>query len=266
MGFCIPSGFSQRLLQKYASCWLNERPGPPLSNSGPGLGPATPRRASMTQLIDITKPRIRVFADERTAAMIKAAEGAPLPPLPRSTPLLRALPLPDGLRTPAEASERPPGHSRLGRGLQALLDAHERQPDGLRNSRRSVAKALSPRGAERITTILGGPARTPRQPSPDGLKTAAQAAAKLNCSIKTLFGHVAVGALRYVAIGHGTKRPRKMFTDADIDAFIAAQTRKDVPCPSTASRARRIGTSISGGEVIALTTLRKRRRDAKPKR
>src|SRR5215510_5017451 len=53
--------------------------------------------------------------------------------------------------------------------------------------------------------------RKPRQSSPDGLKTAAQATAKLNCSIKTLNGHVAVGALRYVAIGHGTKRPRKMF-------------------------------------------------------
>src|SRR5262249_8090066 len=206
MGFCIPSGFSQRLLQKYASCWLNERPGPPLSNSGPGLGPATPRRASMTQLIDITKPRIRVFADERTAAMIKAAEGAPLPPLPCSTPC--ALPLPDGLRTPAEASERPSGLSRLGRGLAMLLDETERQPDGMRQARRSVVKMLFPDEAERITAILEGPA-----PSPDGLKTAAQAAAKLNCSIKTLFGHVASGALRYVDVGHGRKRRHIRFAD-----------------------------------------------------
>ena len=35
------------------------------------------------------------------------------------------------------------------------------------------------------------------------------------------------GALRYVTIGHGTKRPRKMFTDADLNEFIAEQTRKD---------------------------------------
>ena len=34
------------------------------------------------------------------------------------------------------------------------------------------------------------------------------------------------GALKYVSIGHGSKRPRHMFTDADLDAFIAAQTRK----------------------------------------
>ena len=58
-------------------------------------------------------------------------------------------------------------------------------------------------------------ATTPR-PS-DGLRTPAEAAARLGCSIKTLNGHVAAGALKYVIIGHGTKRPRKMFTDADLD-------------------------------------------------
>jgi hypothetical protein len=101
---------------------------------------------------------------------------------------------------------------------------------------------------------------------PNGLLTRAQAAAKLNCSLRTLDGHVASGALRYVAIGHGTKRPRKMFTDADLDEFIANQTRKDVPCPSTASRARRSGTLTSGGEVIAFTGLRRPRRGAKPRK
>src|SRR5262245_35127097 len=132
----------------------------------------------MTQFIDITKQRISVFAEQRTAQLIKAADCAPLPPLPRSTTLPRALPLPDGLRTPAEASERPSGLSRLGRGLAMLLDETERQPDGMRQARRSVVKMLFPDEAKRITAILEGPA-----PSPDGLKTAAQAAAKLNCSI-----------------------------------------------------------------------------------
>src|SRR5262249_54975239 len=50
----------------------------------------------------------------------------------------------------------------------------------------------------------GEGARKPRQSPPDALKTAAQAAAKLGCSIKTLNGHIASGALRYVIIGHGT--------------------------------------------------------------
>jgi hypothetical protein len=42
---------------------------------------------------------------------------------------------------------------------------------------------------------------------PGGLKTAAQAAAKLNCSIKTLKGHVAAGELRYVSIGPPRRPP-----------------------------------------------------------
>src|SRR5262245_10076002 len=81
------------------------------------------------------------------------------------------------------------------------------------------------------------PQRKPRHLPPDGLKTAAQAAAKLGCSVKTLGGHIASGALKYVAIGHGTKRPRKMFADPDLNEFIANQTRKDsLACPSTRTR------------------------------
>ena len=97
----------------------------------------------------------------------------------------------------------------------------------------------------------GGGASTSKPTLPDGLRPAAEAAAKLRCSIKTLNGHVESGALRYVVIGHGTKRPRRMFTDADLNEFIANQTRKDVPCPSSASNARRIINSTSSAEVIA---------------
>src|SRR5215831_7084198 len=124
----------------------------------------------MTQLIDITKPRIRVFADERTAAMIKAAEGAPLPPLPCSTPLLRAR---DDMVFMVEAAPR-----------------------------RQAKTSLPPL---------------------DGLRTPAEAARKLRCSVKTLRAHVAAGDLRYVIIGKGTKRPRIRFTAADLDEFIANQ-------------------------------------------
>jgi hypothetical protein len=62
--------------------------------------------------------------------------------------------------TKIAASERP-RVNRLARGLEALLDAAERQPDGLRQSRRSVVKALFPHEAERITAILEGQ-RKPR--------------------------------------------------------------------------------------------------------
>jgi len=185
----------------------------------------------VTQLIDITKPRIRVFADERTAAMIKAAESAPLPPLPCSTPLLRAR---DDMVFMVTA---------------AMIKA----------ARRRYAKAFLP--------PLDSPARKPRQSPPDGLKTAAQAAAKFGCSIKTLNGHVAAGDLRYVIIGKGTKRPHKMFTDADLNDFIANQTRTGSPaCRSIASRVRRSGTSNFESEVIAFTGQPRPRPGAKPKR
>src|SRR5215831_3272705 len=101
---------------------------------------------------------------------------------------------------------------------------------------------------------------------PDGLRTPAEAAAKLACSIKTLNGHVASGALRYVIIGHGTKRPRRMFADADLAEFINNQSRKDSPCPSIAPGARHTGTSTSSGEVIGFTARRNARRAAKPKK
>jgi hypothetical protein len=78
---------------------------------------------------------------------------------------------PDNTKT--AASERP-GVNRLARGLQALRDAAERQPDGLRQSRRSVVKALFPHEAERITAILEGQ-RKPRKPT---LTSVARAARK----------------------------------------------------------------------------------------
>src|SRR5262245_41624015 len=107
--------------------------------------------------------------------------------------------------------------------------------------------------------------RKPRQPAPDGLKTAAQAAAKLNISTKTLNGHVANGDLKYVVIGHGSKRQRKMFTDPDINEFIQAQTRKDELCPSDVTRAPRSGSTISKSEVVAFSARPRKPTSAKPK-
>src|SRR5262249_21815265 len=108
--------------------------------------------------------------------------------------------------------------------------------------------------------------RKPRVRPPDGLLTKGEAAAKLGCSTKTLDGHVAAGALRYVTIGHGTKRPRRMFTDVDLDTFIANQTRKDAPCPPSRTRVRRSGDTTSRSEVIAFTARRNARPSGKRKR
>jgi hypothetical protein len=104
--------------------------------------------------------------------------------------------------------------------------------------------------------------------APAGLRTPREAARKLRCSIKTLNGHIASGALRYVNVGHGRKRVRRMFADVDLDEFIANQSRKDVPCPSTRTEtaARRISTTTSKCEVIGFTARRNARRAAKPKK
>jgi|ERR1700722_15255312 hypothetical protein len=96
------------------------------------------------------------------------------------------------------------------------------------------------------------------------LRTPQEAAAKLRCSLKTLRAHVRSGALKYVIIGRGTKRPRYMLTDADIDEFILNRTvRNPQPCLSTDRKARRSTSSISGGEVIAFTALQSERAAAK---
>jgi Helix-turn-helix domain len=101
---------------------------------------------------------------------------------------------------------------------------------------------------------------------PDGLLTASEAAAKLGCSVKTLNGHVAAGVLKYVSIGHGRKRPRKMFSDADLNQFIADQTRKDAPCPSDVTRAPPTGNTIFKSEVVAFSARRSVRPGGKPRR
>src|SRR5262245_32812834 len=68
--------------------------------------------------------------------------------------------------------------------------------------------------------------RRPRTSVPGGLLTAAQAAAKLGISVKTLNGYVELGALKYIPLGHGKQRQRRMFTDAALNEFITVQTRK----------------------------------------
>jgi hypothetical protein len=119
---------------------------------------------------------------------------------------------------------------------------------------------------ERVARVGQVAPRKLRQSSPDGLRTSDEAARKLGCSTKTLNGHVAAGDLRYVIIGKGKKRPRRMFTDADINEFVSSQTRKEPPCLSDATRGRRSGSTTSKSEIVAFSALQRRRRDVKPKR
>ena len=97
------------------------------------------------------------------------------------------------------------------------------------------------------------------------LYTPKEAATRLRCSLKTLSAHVRSGALRYVQIGRGTKRPRRMYADPDLAEFIERQTRKEVPW-STNRPARRTSISTSGGEVVGFTALQSERTAGKPRR
>jgi excisionase family DNA binding protein len=116
------------------------------------------------------------------------------------------------------------------------------------------------------------PVPVPPQPvavpaPPDGLKTPAQAARRLNISVRTLRGLIKSGELRYVNLGHGKQREKIMFTDSYLDDLIASRTRQKVQeCPSTSPKARRTTTSTSSGEVLAFTARRNGRTGAKRKR
>jgi hypothetical protein len=186
-------------------------------------------------------------------------------------------------RARAKCTPRPAVHQTAGRGIDhALLEAHvthlplsinphnrlvvEVPPGcGFHHIRKLVEAALGHpvEGARNVLDLAPAPS-----PPPDGLRTPAEAARKLRCSVKTLNAHVAAGALRYVDIGRGRKRARKMFTDSDLNEFIANQSRKDVPCPSTRTETvvRRISISTSKCEVIGFTARRNARRAAKPKK
>src|SRR5262249_48991408 len=140
---------------------------------------------------------------------------------------------------PLIPQKNPSGIARLPAGLAGFCCEDLNCPECLRAYRKGLAFKRQERAARRL-----------RLPPPDGLKSAAQAAAKLGCSIKTLNGHVASGALKYIALGHGKRRQRRMFTDADINQFVEAQSKKDIPCPSDATRALRSGSTISKSTVV----------------
>jgi excisionase family DNA binding protein len=99
----------------------------------------------------------------------------------------------------------------------------------------------------------------------EALRTPEEAARVLRCSKKTLAAHIRSGALRYIVIGCGAKRPRRMFADEDLKEFIENQRRRETPCPSTVTRARRSTTSISNSVVLGFTAAREQRTSEKPK-
>src|SRR5262249_30637822 len=145
MGFCVPSGFSQRLLQKYASCWLNERPEPPLSFSGPGrLDRCAVGGGGMTQISPTTNSiAARVDDDVDDDHTIVVAPEDRTIVIPPRTPDDYAVALPGGFRlwfSPPEAW--------LLRALEAMLGGQVAARKPRRPTLASVAKAASKAGIE----------------------------------------------------------------------------------------------------------------------
>jgi hypothetical protein len=70
------------------------------------------------------------------------------------------------------------------------------------------------------------------------------------------------GEIRYVIIGRGKKRPRRMFTAADVEEFIQRQTRRDVPLPARVNyrSTRQDQSALSFTEGRAARLLAKKQR------
>ncbi|TVR12286.1 MAG: DNA-binding protein [Salinarimonadaceae bacterium] len=94
------------------------------------------------------------------------------------------------------------------------------------------------------------------------LLTMHEAASMIGVCERTLRDHVRDGALRYILVGRGVKRQRRMFDPADIDAFVEAQRRTE--CRLTDQRAGRSTSTISSCEVIDFTGRRAARTNATP--
>jgi hypothetical protein len=94
----------------------------------------------------------------------------------------------------------------------------------------------------------------------DGLLTPKQAAADIGISVKTLTGHANDGEIRYINVGRGKKKTRRMYDPNDIKEFKERRARREVPqCQSTATRKARSTTTISDSKVIAFTALQNAR-------
>ena len=78
-------------------------------------------------------------------------------------------------------------------------------------------------------TVGAGDTRSTKQL----LLTTGEAAKVLKISPKTLTGHVKDGSLKYVNVGRGTIKPRRMFPPAELEDFTQRRMQQEIPCRST---------------------------------
>lgn len=109
----------------------------------------------------------------------------------------------------------------------------------------------------------------PRKPKPerdpDALLTAAQAASYLAITVEQLLAHVEDGAIKYINVGRGKKRPRYQFDPTDLDIFKDSRTITEPPCQFLSPKnPRPITGSTSKSNVVGFTALRAARMKKTP--
>ena len=101
---------------------------------------------------------------------------------------------------------------------------------------------------------------------PGGLYDLPAVAGKLNVTNEKVRGFVRAGDLKFINVGHGTKRSRYRFTDADINALIEKRKTQEILCPSSGPQSpRRISGSVFSLNVVGFTEARNARLEKKLK-
>lgn len=99
------------------------------------------------------------------------------------------------------------------------------------------------------------------------LRTPKEACAILNITPKILAAHVRSGELPFVNVGIGKQKPRRRFTQAALNDFIARRTMREAPaCHYSNSKTRRSTTTIFGSTNSGFMALRAARNAERQKR
>jgi excisionase family DNA binding protein len=84
------------------------------------------------------------------------------------------------------------------------------------------------------------------QDSPERLLTPKEAAERLAITVEQLADLVMDGAIAYIAVGRGSKRPRRRYTEADLNDFIERRRRREVSLPTNIGRGARNTSLVIG--------------------
>ncbi|TGN80511.1 DNA-binding protein [Bradyrhizobium yuanmingense] len=88
------------------------------------------------------------------------------------------------------------------------------------------------------------------------LLTPEQAASRLNITEDHLRDLVNEGTIGYINVGLGKKRPRRRFTEADLNDFIERRRGRETPCQSIKTHGRPTTHSISSTPAIGFMAAR----------